>query len=131
MTQVWDLRTEACVKTLSTGLDVVQCVEFVGSKTNELIVAGGSSRVDEKKYPIEVTTERNHELASQRLMDCMQIWDLGLGTTMTILEGHTGFNWALQYDQPAQRLGKLPFVEKEITSDDEYRLLRYASYRRS
>jgi WD40 repeat protein len=83
--KVWDLRTEACVKTLSTGLDVVQCVEFVGSKTNELIVAGGSSRVDEKKYPIE-------------------IWDLGLGTTMTILEGHTGFNWALQYDQPAQRL---------------------------
>jgi hypothetical protein len=53
---VWDFRAGTCIKTLSTGLDVVQCVEFVGGRPNELIVAGGSSRSDEKKYPLEVSS---------------------------------------------------------------------------
>jgi WD40 repeat protein len=83
--KVWDFRAGTCIKTLSTGLDVVQCVEFVGGRPNELIVAGGSSRSDEKKYPLE-------------------IWDLMLGTTVTSLYGHSGFNWAMQYDHPTGKL---------------------------
>ncbi|ELR16482.1 Fbox domain containing protein [Acanthamoeba castellanii str. Neff] len=83
--KVWDFRAGTCIKTMSTGLDVVQCVEFVGGRPNELIVAGGSSRSDEKKYPLE-------------------IWDLMLGSAVTSLYGHTGFNWAMQYDQPSGKL---------------------------
>lgn len=30
-----------------------------------------------------------------------------LGSAVTSLYGHTGFNWAMQYDQPSGKLGTI------------------------
>jgi WD40 repeat protein len=80
--KVWDTNEGKCVKNICTGLDVVQCLEFTGEGRGgggELILGGGSARVDEKKYPFEV-------------------WDLSSGSPVKQLLGHTGFNWAMQFD---------------------------------